>query len=62
MDASIGYPDSALLDGNPTNQITNFIQQVTTLARDGATVVIGVSTAEQTPLLSGRMWTLGYSP
>ena len=62
VEESVGYPDSALLDGNPTNQITNFIQQAGTLSRDGETVVLGVSTAEQTPLLAGRMWTLGYGP
>ena len=47
VESNPGYPDSAFLDGNPTNQITNFIQQATTLVRDGETVVIGVSTAEQ---------------
>ena len=62
VESNPGYPDSALLDGNPTNQITNFIQQAGTLTRDGETVVIGVSTAEQTPLLSGRMWDVGVQP
>ena len=62
VDASVGYPDSAMLDGNPTNQINNFLQQAGTLTRDMETVVIGVSTAELTAGISGRTWTLGYTP
>ena len=53
VEASPGYPDSALLDGNPTNQITNFLQQAGTLMRDSEFIVIGVSTAELTAGMSG---------
>ena len=62
VEASPGYPDSALLDGNPTNQITNFTRQGGTLTRDMETIVIGVSTAELSAAVSGRIWTLGYTP
>ena len=62
VEASPGFPDSALLDGNPTNQITNFLQQAGTLMRDTEFVVIGVSTAELSAAMSGRVWTLGYGP
>ena len=62
VESSPGFPDSILLDGNPTNQITNFVQQGGTLDRDGESVVIGVSTAELSAALAGRMWTMGYGP
>ena len=62
VEDSPGYPDSILLDGNPTNQITNFTQQGGTLTRYGESVVIGVSTAELSAALAGRMWTMGYGP
>ena len=62
VESNPGYPDSALLDGNPTNQITNFLQQAGTLMRDSEFVVIGVSTADLSAALSGRTLTLGYGP
>ena len=61
VDENPGYPDSALLAGNPTNQITNFIHQTATLVRDGETVVIGVSAADISAAASGDVWTLGYA-
>ena len=60
VDETPGYPDSILLDGNPTNQITNFLEQTAQLSREGNTVIIGISTADLSAALSGRMWTLGY--
>ena len=60
VDEDPGYPDSILLDGNPTNQITNFIEQTARLTREGNTVIIGISTADLSAALSGRTWTLGY--
>ena len=60
VDETPGYPDSILLDGNPTNQITNFLEQAAQLSREGNTVIIGISTADLSAALSGRMWTLGY--
>ena len=60
VDMDPGYPDSILLDGNSTNQITAFIEQVAQLSREGNTVIIGVSASELTSALSGRTWTLGY--
>ena len=61
FDASVGFPDSALLDGNPTNQITNWNQQAGQLVRDGMSYVVLVSTAELSPVISGRSWTFGYA-
>ena len=61
VDETPGYPDSILLDGNPTNQITNFLQQAAQLTREGNTVIIGISTADLSAALSGRTWTLGYA-
>ena len=60
VDLDPGYPDSILLDGNATNQITNFLEQTAQLAREGNTVIIGISTADLSAALSGRTWTLGY--
>ena len=60
VDMDPGYPDSILLDGNPTNQITNFLEQAAQLTREGNTVIIGISTADLSAALSGRTWTLGY--
>ena len=60
VDMDPGYPDSILLDGNPTNQITNFLEQTAQLSREGNTVIIGISTADLSAALSGRTWTLGY--
>ena len=48
-----GYPDSILLDGNASNQITNFIEQTARLAREGNTVIIGISTSDLSAALSG---------
>ena len=61
VDIVPGYPDSILLDGNASNQITNFLEQAARLDRAGNTVIIGVSTADLSALLSGRTWTLGYA-
>ena len=61
VDEVPGYPDSILLDGNPTNQITNFLEQTAQLTREGNTVIIGISTADLSAALSGRTWTLGYA-
>ena len=61
VDLVPGYPDSILLDGNPTNQISNFLEQTAQLAREGNTVIIGISTADLSAALSGRTWTLGYA-
>ena len=60
VDEDPGYPDSIFLDGNPTNQITNFLEQAAQLTREGNTVIIGISTADLSAALSGRTWTLGY--
>ena len=38
--ADIGVPDSAVLDGNPTNQIGAWVEQVARLHRDDEDVVI----------------------
>ena len=60
VDETPGYPDSILLDGNSTNQITNFLEQTARLSREGNVVIIGVSTSDLSAALSGRTWTLGY--
>ena len=60
VDEIPGYPDSIILDGNPTNQIQAYIEQPTRLTREGNTVIIGVIGSAQSPLLSGRTVTLGY--
>ena len=60
VDEDPGYPGSIFLNGNPTNQITNFNEQAATLTREGNTVIIGVSTALLSPTLADRTWTLGY--
>ena len=60
VDEVPGYPDSIILDGNPTNQIQAYIEQPTRLAREMNTVIIGVIGSAQSPLLSGRTVTLGY--
>ena len=59
--ADIGVPDSAVLDGNPTNQIGAWVEQVARLHRDDEDVVILVSDSELSPALVGRIWTFGYS-
>ena len=61
FDASVGVPDSAFLDGNPTNQIGNWRQQGGTLDRGGIDYDILISTAELSAALAGRTWTFGYS-
>ena len=61
FDASAGAPDSAFIDGNPTNQIGNWSEQVTRLERDDEDVVILVTTAELSARQAGRVWTFGYS-
>ena len=61
FDASVGVPNSALLDGNPTNQIGNWRQQGGTLNRGGVDYDILISTAELSAALAGRTWTFGYS-
>ena len=61
VDETPGYPDSILLDGNPTNQITNFLEQAVRLTRESNTVIIGISTADLSSALAGRTWTLGYA-
>ena len=60
VDLDPGYPDSILLDGNATDQLNNFLEQTQRLNREANMVIIGVSTADLSALLSGRTWTLGY--
>ena len=60
VDETPGYPDSVILDGNPTNQIQAYLEQPTRLVRESNIVVIGVTSSSQSPLLSGRTLTLGY--
>ena len=61
VDETPGYPDSIILDGNPTNQIQAYIEQPARLTRETNTVIIGVTASDQSPLLSGRTLTLGYA-
>ena len=61
MDETPGYPDSIILDGNPTNQIQAYIEQPARLTRETNMVIIGVTASDQSPLLSGRTLTLGYA-
>ena len=60
VDEDPGYPDSILLDGNPTNQIQAFVEQPARLMREGNTVIIGISASDLSAAISGRTWTLGY--
>ena len=60
FESSVGFPDSAYIDGNPTNLIGGFQQQGGTLARDGEDYVVLITTAEQAPRSSGRIYTFGY--
>ena len=60
VDEDPGYPDSILIDGNPTNQIQAFVEQLARLTREGNTVIIGVSASDLSAATSGRTWTLGY--
>lgn len=60
--ADIGAPDSAVLDGNPTNVIGGWIEQTLRLHRDDEDVVVLVTDALVSPALVGRIWTFGYSP
>ena len=61
IDETPGYPDSILLDGNPTNQIQAYSEQAARLTRETNTVIIGVTQADQSSALSGRIITLGYA-
>ena len=60
VDMDPGYPDSILIDGNPTNQIQAFVEQSARLMREGNTVIIGISASDLSAAISGRTWTLGY--
>ena len=61
VDEDPGYPDSILLDGNQTNQIQAYLEQVARLTRESNTVIIGVTASDQSAALSGRTLTLGYA-
>lgn len=61
FDVSAGFPDSAYIDGNPTNIIGGFRQQPGVLARGGIDYVVLITNAAQSSRSSGRIYTFGYS-
>ena len=61
FDESVGFPDSAFIDGNPINVIGAFRQQPGTLARGSVNYVALITNQEQSSVSSGRIYTFGYS-
>ena len=61
IEESVGYPDSAIISGNPQNQITAFEQLSGTVPFGGDNYVIGVSHQLLSSNIAGRTITFGYN-